>query len=447
MPSGSSAPTLLRAGNKGDPAWSIVQNLLAVNHQEYHVFFSEVHDVLLHNHLPHHALTLYSLGATKEKIEWHFNNNTGYQRDQPEIAAELSDSLSDISNFKRHLGDPKEYRNFLLFFRREMERDGYEKAVNRFLFGGDALSNEIFARLFTGFLHPLINAGFGIEFDLPFLVCEGLAMACTQNDVDVVRFMNDIEESVSANQERVSLVEILDLCSSDQKLIDAIPLEPFHILDTEGLLGTQTAKVVDYARRFVVSEDEIALRSAELCNATSVMLAGAQRYNKEPRMDFFIMHATNSSILVDSIVRKSWISPVSKARLLSWFGRFCIILHMISGCPKLDLGPMRAYGPPNGLKTWIDAVESGKEYRDDGHGCKMIRALIHAEQVSRPFENRPEFRMKKSDFEKAALVVASSFLPNDVVSRAGYDQAEAWVRFAGFDSAWEGVPTLTIAEA
>jgi hypothetical protein len=294
-------------------------------------------------------------------------------------------------------------------------------------------------------------------------------MACTQNDVDVVRFMNDIEESVSANQERVSLVEILDLCSSDQKLIDAIPLEPFHILDTEGLLGTQTAKVVDYARRFVVSEDEIALRSAELCNATclstsshppssavryvlisvlvAVMLAGAQRYNKEPRMDFFIMHATNSSILVDSIVRKSWISPVSKARLLSWFGRFCIILHMISGCPKLDLGPMRAYGPPNGLKTWIDAVESGKEYRDDGHGCKMIRALIHAEQVSRPFENRPEFRMKKSDFEKAALVVASSFLPNDVVSRAGYDQAEAWVRFAGFDSAWEGVPTLTIAEA
>jgi hypothetical protein len=97
---------------------------------------------------------LYSLGATKEKIEWHFNNNTGYQRDQPETAAELSDSLSDISNFKRHLGDPKEYRNFLLFFRREMERDGYEKAVNRFLFGGDALSNEIFARLFTGSYTP-----------------------------------------------------------------------------------------------------------------------------------------------------------------------------------------------------------------------------------------------------------------------------------------------------
>lgn len=172
------------------------------------------------------------------------------------------------------------------------------------------------------------------------------------------------------------------------------------------------------------------------------VLAGAQRLGKEPKMDFFLLHATNCSILVDSIIHKDWISLQGKARLLSWFGRYSIMLYIAMGCPKLDLTPVLTYKPRGGFGGWKDVIDRSLTYKDDGHGCKIIRALIHAQQVTRHFGDRKEFRMKEMYFEKVATAVVDSWLPNDVVARAGHDQVEAWIRFAGFDEVWDHVPNI-----
>ncbi|KAF6831785.1 HypA protein [Colletotrichum plurivorum] len=222
-------------------------------------------------------------------------------------------------------------------------------------------------------MHPLIHTGFGLEFDLPFLVCEGLAMACTQNDDEVATAMLEIEGRASRREDRSSLAEILDACAADEELIDSLREDPFHIFDSEGLFGTSKAKLVEYASRYTVLETEVELRSAELCNATSYLLVGAQRLGKEPRADFFLLHATNCSILVDFIVQKDWIGRQGKTRLLSWFGRISIMMHIAMGCPKLDLTVVRTYKPRKMSGGWADVIDRSLNYADDGHGCKIIR--------------------------------------------------------------------------
>ena len=42
-------------------------------------------------------------------------------------------------------------------------------------------SGDLFARVIGGAFHPLIHIGYGLEFDIPGIVAEGLAMgACTE---------------------------------------------------------------------------------------------------------------------------------------------------------------------------------------------------------------------------------------------------------------------------
>lgn len=44
-------------------------------------------------------------------------------------------------------------------------------------------------------------------------------------------------------------------------------------------------------------------------------------------------------------------------------------------------------------KDWPAIFHSGILHGDDGHTAKLIRAIAHAEQVCRPFENQKDWRI------------------------------------------------------
>jgi hypothetical protein len=69
----------------------------------------------------------------------------------------------------------------------------------------------------------------------------------------------------------------------------------------------------------------------------------------------------------------------------------------------------------------------------------MIRAVKFAEQVSKPYEDRPEFRLKGKDFEKFAVAIVDSLNPKG--GKAGPQEDENWIRGSGFDDVWETVPS------
>lgn len=123
------------------------------------------------SHLIHHLLAAYSLGASKEKLQEIFDDHAKDQRPMPPSNGEITPA-----NFKEHLGVRKSYSSFLTFFKSEIEKNGAIDTVRRWVWSGDML-----ARTIGGAFHPLIHVGYGLEFDIPGIVAEGLAMgACTE---------------------------------------------------------------------------------------------------------------------------------------------------------------------------------------------------------------------------------------------------------------------------
>jgi len=49
---------------------------------------------------------------------------------------------------------------------------------------------EIFPRFLAGVFHNIIHVGYGVEFNIPLLVAEGIAMSCTHDN-----YLSPITES------------------------------------------------------------------------------------------------------------------------------------------------------------------------------------------------------------------------------------------------------------
>jgi hypothetical protein len=156
-------------------------------------------------------------------------------------------------------------------------------------------------------------------------------------------------------------------------------------------------------------------------------------------MDFFLMHPMNMTIFLGAITKQPWLSNASKARLLTYAGRISLVMHIAMGAPKLDLDVVRQYKPSEAAGTWDDAIRRAIKHPDDGHCAKMIRAVLFAEKVSQPYQDRPEFRLKGKDFEKLAAAIVDNL--NPAGGKAGPYEDESWIRGAGFDDVWEGVPS------
>lgn len=74
------------------------------------------------------------------------------------------------------------------------------------------------------------------------------------------------------------------------------------------------------------------------------------------------------------------------------------------------------------------------EFTDDGHSAKLIRALAHGQRICAPYEGKEGFRVKHDDWLRMGHMAIDSVENSE---RLG---TRTWVRSAGFERAWEGVP-------
>ncbi|KAH6962317.1 hypothetical protein BKA56DRAFT_636677 [Ilyonectria sp. MPI-CAGE-AT-0026] len=418
-----------------------VNQVLQENHYKHHIFFSymDKEGVHMHNHIVHHILTLFALGADRAEIQRLYDVNLDYQRD---AVPEQKDMIKDLSNsaaYKKAQGDEDNYMSFVKFYEDEITAKGVPAVIQEYVFAEDHRADDMLVRLFMGFLHPIIHLGCGLEFKQPAIVAEALAQAAVHDDNYLFTFFHEAEARATVpGTPRKTLAELLDLAHGSEKCRNASNSQVREKV-RDGVLLNAKEEAMQLAAQYEVPEGEVDLRMAELCNATAYIVAGAQRAKKAPRMDFFLMHPMNMSIFFGTFVRIPWISRAAKARLLTYAGRFSLILYIDMGAPKLDLDIIRTYKPTRAEGTWADAIRRGMAHPDDGHASKMIRAVLYAEQVSKPYEARPEFRMKGTDFEKFAIAIVDSL--NPAGGKAGPYEDESWIRGAGFDDVWEQVPS------
>ena len=414
--------------------------LLQKNHDENHMFFNRDG---FHNHIAHHLLTLFALGATPQQIQQAFDSNQSHQRPQYPVDKRVVQSMADREKFKEFLGNEKYFHDYEMYFRKEIDEKGWQAVLNEHLFAGDDHAERLLTRMFAGFYHPIIHLGFGIEFEQPAIIVEALAQAAI-HDGWVADFLLDAEklannfESTSTSQK--SILQLIEECRANPTIKSAPHLsDPNKIRD--GIFQRARSEMTTLAAQFrVPSRSDLPKLTASMINTAAFFAGAAQRPPHQVKFDFFYMHCVNCSIFFSAFLKQSntWLSDQHKTRLLEWKARMDIVLYVSRGSPELLPQEITDYKPKHS-GGWDSIIARVKDYEDDGHAAKLIRALAHGEEYCKPFTSETEYEDTENHFPvRGDMWLQLGHMAIDSVE--GEHPEGSWVRNVGFEKAWEKVP-------
>ena len=164
------------------------------------------------------------------------------------------------------------------------------------------------------------------------------------------------------------------------------------------------------------------------------------------------MHGVNCSIFFSAFLKAPWISDKHKARLLEWKGRNDLALYASRRCPKPLLDEIQNYKPVKPQQSsWNAVIERMMSHQDDGHGIKLVRALRHGEEICKPYDGKPSFKIRNGMWEKlgnmgkyriisidpSRYLMGHSLLTISVAIDSVENSGDSWVHSAGFNEAWE----------
>ncbi|PWY79642.1 hypA-like protein [Aspergillus heteromorphus CBS 117.55] len=400
-------------------------DLLQEDMEKHHVFFN---DSGFHNHIPHLILSMYALGASPDEIKAAYASNKSYQRPALPVDNAVVRSLHDKEHFGKCLGREKHYSNFLAFFQQEIDEKGVEKVLNEHLFSGDEIAEDMLERMFGGLIHPFIHSGFGIEFNQPAIVAEGLAQTAVHENWIGPLFFRPVEKAAGGigNPGKKSMLQILEEIRADKKLTGSSRWDDSTRMKN-GVLKRAPDEMMKYAAEFTVSADQVQEKIAEIINTVAYYTSAAQRPDKQIKFDFFFIHGVNSSIFLSKIASLPFVEEHVKLRLLEWTGRVDLMLYVAYGAPNLHLDEITSY---TASRSWESIFAySTAQSGDDGHLPKLVRALKNGERVCRPFEAQAQ--------ERGLKITGDMWLKiANMVMDSTRDQHALWVRGAGFDEAW-----------
>ena len=104
------------------------------------------------DHIAHHILTLYALGASPEIIQKQYEINKSYQKPPEPVNQSVLQDMRDPAKFHSYLGKEDYYPDFLVHFQGEIDKKGYEQVVNEYLLKDDERSNDLLVRTYAGML-------------------------------------------------------------------------------------------------------------------------------------------------------------------------------------------------------------------------------------------------------------------------------------------------------
>ena len=73
-------------------------------------------------------------------------------------------------------------------------------------------------------------------------------------------------------------------------------------------------------------------------------------------------------------------------------------------------------------QNWATVFKRAGHHADDGHKCKVIRGMKHAENVWKPFNHLPDFKVKQNVYLPAAIAAIDS----------GCKQPMKWAKYLDF---------------
>ncbi|CAE6455482.1 unnamed protein product [Rhizoctonia solani] len=154
-----------------------LRRLLIENHKRFHVFFN---DRGFHNHLSHHLLAAYGIGAPAPVLQKAFDDHASYQR-----PAYQSPEPITHENWTKHLGNEHFYTAYMNFFSAEIKKNGLSATFEKYVLSDDANWGPgklcMLDRFLSGVVHPMIHFGHAPEFGIDGMAVEGLALTAVHD--------------------------------------------------------------------------------------------------------------------------------------------------------------------------------------------------------------------------------------------------------------------------
>jgi questin oxidase-like protein len=148
-----------------------------------------------------------------------------------------------------------------------------------------------------GFLHPLIQLMYGMEWAQPAIVAEGLAQASVHSaSLHEALFAAERLANEAAGTPMPSIVSLLEAVAADTKLAKSARLSDGNKV-RDGVLARAKDEMLAIAAKVKVRPEELGERTAEMFDAAVYAgTAAAVHPPKHVKFDFFLMYALPYSI-------------------------------------------------------------------------------------------------------------------------------------------------------
>ncbi|KAK2014991.1 hypothetical protein LZ32DRAFT_527431 [Colletotrichum eremochloae] len=432
--------------------------LLTENHAQFHTRWK----LTFHNHLTHHLLTLWALGASPSEIQTMWDYNTPYQTGLRDT--DVESKHLDLQNplvFKQALGKDENYAEFLRFFEKEILDKGVPEVLQFYLLNGSELANDIFYRLWTDLMHPAIHLGCGLEFNQPSIIAEALAGACVHQNWARV-FLAPTENSSGPQSDFTTspFIDMLESLRNDPLIASGVKHDdPFNKIP-DGLLKRVSGEAfAPHLSKFQCSAEKGDLRGkmTDMFYGCVYMASAAQSPGKHEALDFVTIHSVTMAAFFPAILALDWMSDHDKARLLVAKARVDGVMYAGCGVPFLYPERVTDYIPKRPNHNLPELIKRAIGYYDEGHAVKFVRAMLSLQQLDGP---SPGFPIGKADLIKVihmaldsierAMEPGGSKMPESaaqaVVNRIGLggemvkNNMVRWVFYNGLEKAWDFVP-------
>ncbi|TFK60286.1 hypothetical protein BDN72DRAFT_872922 [Pluteus cervinus] len=384
------------------------------NYKRWHCFFN---DNGFHNHTSHWLLAIWALGANEEIIDAAYKLNCAYQRPAFESPQAITEE-----NVYDHLGDEKYYNAYLNFFTKVVREKGIAGALEDYVFSPEANiataahpnnKPQMLDRFFSSLIHPFIYAGYGVEFNIPGLVVEGLAHTAI-HATESANILPDslFEEAPTAGLERLNLsghaqpnvhaLTVLARMLDDSELVNSGPSEVWQIFSSAMKHGDSITRYANAWSCNLSIPGELERKIEELVWMNTIIY-GISGWTYGQGRDHFIasfvlMHLVTSSLFLSSTA--ALLTPASQERLLRSYFVISLSWWVAVGRPSFDISGFfeatTSYLAPSGAlptphekslpsatspaavtpNPWLPLLETTLVYPDD-HVPKLQRALSH----------------------------------------------------------------------
>ncbi|KFA49996.1 hypothetical protein S40293_05970 [Stachybotrys chartarum IBT 40293] len=478
----SATPGLTHVGGLKEGSAKKASEFLIINHLLFHTrwkatfhskpLLSPLHVQLfiptfIADHIVHHLLALWALGATPSEIQdmWEYNQayQTPIDAGKPSEPTAQKKDLSDPAVYKECLGNNACYGDYLKFFEDKIAEIGVTATLKEYLLKGDEVTDSVFYRMYSDLLHPVISLGCGLEFQQPSLVAEALAGACV-HEIWPSFFLLPAEKYTQAQSpaETQSLLDIMHGFHNNDHIRNGVKhTDGFNKL-ADGLLTRVTPEELSpYLSQFQVRPDpeDLQRKMKDLMYTSMYVVAAAQHPGKRVAMDFITLHSATTSVFYPVILAQEGLTNEEKARLLETGARTSAAMYAACGSPALDTRAILDYKPRFPEHGWPELIHRSIVYRDEGHAAKLVRSLYSTEQLGDP---APGFPISKSDLIKIAHMgmdsIEMAFHETNgnkkpaagpaIMARVGHggemvvNNMTRWVFYGGLEHSWDHVPEV-----